>query len=1242
MKPKVFLKTLTLFVGLLLFSLFSYANVSAQDGPKPSSALCDENGFIKNTYCPCAEDTAMASICGIVSNANITKSEPKGSKLFNSNSREVYSVREPIGGVTVSIYENDKDVPTGKPFGNLEKKLGECTTTPNEGKYHCLMRRINPGNMVYVVFSCNGKLADMKIVPSVLDFVGLDADVDCNQGPYTYEPLPDVLTFAERDRFLGCSTAGDSVDPQVGYQEGELLTKMTDIGVKGGDIRFTEFDGWSANLFGGIDALGDAFEVSVGRKREGAYWEKDCLIRYGGDYGPGGYLPEGGGESVDDRNGGLEREYAPRVGGIFQFAFNDVEEKCNYDPDGDGDGAMEDDDEKTAPFRYDIPTLSVEEEQQRAFQTRMQMQREYQDPRAFAQYNHLMLSDCIGEVFLRYYESDDYDTPISCDAIANCTESVNDPYRNTHTTNGLGSRLGTVTDFEEILSGKERDPEDIVCYSDKHGEVKASQIQPPFPDDSCTPGTAGCKYKLSREYNVWQFAIAASNSIKKPRTSETINDSPSRNAARGEPWYASGTEAKQPDLSGHNLLYSDDSVAKNNSGLTSTRIASTQVSEAGGVLANRFVSRVDAIDGIYDYTSERTVWDAGGDIKTICSLSNVNGKLPEIDKENEETFLNDNAFIGNEEDHQTSLTAGHSYHLTEWVLEREAILAEGQLLTNFGMLARDYFDTMHRFAAGEAELLPFTGSISSLWSSIVGRRIANVQKSFAHRTNDLNAPQPAVYETQYEISEENFEELFPAYGEDGYPGDAGGAYPWNDLNEGDYCDVHPGPGMKPKGMRTCKGTCEIVQQKRFCRPFNVAEDGSCTRSSTETIKTPCSATQYESCLTNQLDTGGIDPPKARDLRDGGDVSFGREEIWCNLARAGPMATPGDIKKHDHTARVTQEVFNGGTQLVADMISEGVNYTVRSLTSAIEPQTESHKASFVDYATTNDFPSEGLAAFTGGGFGATHRETAGTNAKGFGTGATVDLLKVVSHPENQGTLVEPFDIPIEFCPTTVKEVNGEENWCWAIEPPTEIIDLDSLDGGPCTPKINSPSCPVAGMVGQKAANILGAAGVQAGNVPGSLLLAAAVSEGGWLLNGSRIRWDDYSIETEYNSGAYWGRFGKCNDGNAAAQGPFGILSYIGFNPGFPRGFEAAVEQGGFHPARVSPDDESIVIASKCNFLDSAYAAAKLLSSYGTAGTCGGGLTESTVRQVMAVYGQGTEGADPAAVDPLWVEVALKCQ
>ncbi|MFC1722033.1 hypothetical protein ACFL0C_00105, partial [Patescibacteria group bacterium] len=608
---------------LIALSVFSFSMLSKT--AYAQIAECDEDQeFIKSSWCPCPEDEAYASLCGLVNNARIVQESSV------SIHREVYATRQPVHGVTVTLYENDPEVPTGQPFGNYEKKLVACWTTEEEGKYFCPMRRINPGFMHYVVFSCGDEVVDIKIVPSSRSLTGVNSDVDCDVATYT--SLPDTLEYAERDSFLGCTTvdedellSGETVpSPNVGFEDLEILYTNTYVEEEGGDIRFSDFDGVSVV---GFTLMGE---------HPGAYNEKDCLVRYRDD---------------------VIKEFSPL--GLFGYAaeppYDATAVKCNLDEDMDGYGAMYDWDEYTTPFRYDIPNRD-EEYTHRVWETRKVVQREYQDPRGWLQYNHMMYGECVGNAFLRYRGDDDEELPLSCSILANCGESLGDPVRNIHTTESLGSRLGAYIDFIDIQLTEERDPQDIICR-DYTGEFKGvdedvyiSECKPPYDAVPCVPGEGGCPYLMdTNECYMPQFFIDA-RAMKKPKTDHAFGDSYGEQGARYEDYEWDEIESHLPHESGNYMNYECKDALKGNCASSAVRISSTQLSDVGGVLQNRFIGSINAIDEIYDYQPDITIWDVGGDVRSLCAINNINDLfIPDL--ATEAGVLPSNEFQGVENEH---------------------------------------------------------------------------------------------------------------------------------------------------------------------------------------------------------------------------------------------------------------------------------------------------------------------------------------------------------------------------------------------------------------------------------------------------------------------------------------------------------------------------------------------------------------------------------------------------------------
>jgi hypothetical protein len=407
-------------------------------------------------------------------------------------------------------------------------------------------------------------------------------------------------------------------------------------------------------------------------------------------------------------------------------------------------------------------------------------------------------------------------------------------------------------------------------------------------------------------------------------------------------------------------------------------------------------------------------------------------------------------------------------------------------------------------------------------------------------------------------------------------------------------------------------------------------------SSISRISVSCTERQRIECLVNQEDTfdppdSGIEPRDPDELDGPYDYdSKSTSRLWCDLSKAGPLKTFGDILK-DHGARITQKPFEDESQDDIDAVKDSSNYSARAWISPVEERTDKVKASFVDYATTNDFaPIKDDET--------THYGTAGTRSKGFGTGAVTDMLEVVSHPERHGELTEQFEYPVE--PDEICNFYDPDSWCYAVRPPGPI-DLDSLSGGRCNPDTLSDSCRlvvngsggprISGYVPAVAERILGAAGANSSSrVNGALLIAAMYGEGGWIGDGAtKLDWTDENVRSW--SEPWYARMPNCDDMQTAGQGPFGLLTTY---------FNNAVAAGGRHPSRIVNigGGEARVIVSKCNFIDAAYAAAELLSS-GTDYNCS--LTADQARRALAVY-RGGANADPASVPDALVDIAVNCQ
>ena len=1273
MMSKRILKVLLFFL-IIFITLYSYS----------TKAKAVE--YVKGSnWCPQPEDESLASICGTVKSANIDGMIHGSFK----NASPAYMTKLPIGGVTVSIYENVQGVPTGQPFGNLENKLVECVTSEIGGKYYCPVRRINPGNMVYVIFSCNGRVADIKIVPSSRNIVGLNSDVDCSNVELEYKSLPTTLTYADRDSFLGCASEVGKPNESITNEDKEIVYHSTQIGEEDGDIRFTPN---KKGLLG----------LELFYTHPGAYWSKDCVVKYNnGSAGDEFGVPFG--LSSDEKQGLLNHEFSP---GITQ-PYGSPYEKCNYNPDPDSDADVMDPwDLSTTPYRYDIPEKDVLSTY-RVWETRESVQRVLQDPRAYQQFNHLMFGDCLNNAYLRQYGEQEIDTPISCNELKNCT-AIGDPLRNIHTTHSFGSRLANPITWVMIaLGAAERDSSDVVCrdtegdYGEKGADIIVAEVPPDLMTVSCKPGSPGCQYKVDFALPPQFFLIA--EGVKKAMTSEAV-DSYGPQAARDKQFDGFETAATNPHLSGHYVNYECSGVGKNNCGMTSLRISSsdeiydgTTTGGSKGAMTDRFRGPVDVISNTYADDGDTIIYDAGGDIRGLCTISSVEDLLVigSADEIAGEVEVN-NFFTGDEVSHRSDLVAGTATYATPEAKERDSNLAKGETLDAY---ARDAFDSLQRFTSGGGTLTLKTLEDALkifvvLRATIKGREEGTV-KSFGHRVDEKewNEGTPATVNTKYCISEDDFigedasTSKFPPYKRNvnnGYPGSAPeGCYPWEDVLEKQYCNVYPGPDNSPEGkLRTCKVKCKLVSKKRTCLnsqcetiydSSGVAIGVSCTCLEEKVTKEIRSCNndkaKVEQCLTAQKDTTHINPVNPPNLEGPGfEDTFSAEVTQCDLFKAGPMTDAGDIGGEDgftHGARVVQQPFGLEKHYEVDSISASGNDTLNRWVNPVDSAkyTKFQKVAFNDLATTNEARENSIS-------GNVHRTTAGAITKGEGFGGTSRLTDLVSNPLTNLGLAEEFPICDEasnspHCwecnPLTV----SESEWCKGVPPPGEV-DLKSFEVGACTPKI-SGSCPlVAEVVGSLAEKIIGAAGEHAGGVPGSVILAAIVGEVDWLAKYDKVKdpetgkikyvdvdenmkWDNLSIAS-YSS-PWYARIPKCNDMMPDAQGPFGLLDST-FEGSVVGNEYAPFDDIGFHPDRLNSlgsiyttygSGDSAYrkpIVSKCNFIDAAYAAAPTLKSPAyDCSTDDLSRFEDEIRAELAGY-RGMDVSN-TTLDHL-VDIALNCQ
>lgn len=1191
--------------------------------------ICND-GFLKDSWCPCPDkngdgeaDPEYASVCGIIRSANI-----EGAPSTYDEDVTISTYGHPVSGVTVGIYECNENYPSCFPYGNIggsdpadRRKIGECVTSENEGKFHCYMKRVSPNSKAYIVITCGKGDPYIEEIPSTKSLVNLSYEVDC-QGEYNGEEQPSTIEIADRSKELSCTI--DEADPKVGVEADagvrEVTTFSANTGVEGGDIRFTSF--------GGMQFL-------MGY-HPGAYWDEDCKVMYDKNRAKG----------VSPGNL-LDAEWD-----IFGGKYDSVEQKCNPS----GEMAL------IAPFMYGIPESS-KMVTHRTFEGRFAVSREMQNPRAIQQYNSVTFSGCAEKVALRFRGEDYQEDPMSCDEILDCKSSLGGN-KNMYTTASWGAKGAQSYESQDMIDNEERDPTDIYCRDGNYGDVTFGQVQPIYPDDTCTPGEDGCKYVLSSDYLLPD--VLPKGGVTQDRGTSTINDTYST-PYRTDTWNLYDSEAQNPHKVGHTAIYADDSVHKVNSGVASLRIATDDINpdiDNHGVIANRYVNTVNAVDRDYSYSSDVYIKTIGKDLKTLCSLSSVNGVGDRtVTPDNEDSFLSHFSFVGLSDDIKNEVGGTYTY-ATPDAVKRDELLNKGGL----SAIAIDYFDTLQRIAIDDEgrfdesklkEEAGFFGEYGFL-NFIKNYGGENIRKSFAERINAdaWDYDKQSVVNTSYCISKENFKQYFPAYGEADYPGGAGSCYPWNDIDKGEYCNVHPGPSNPnipiDGNLRTCKVERCIKEWKEefVCTEYDCAygevdpitgifecyiEGDTCTNGYYDYTPVPCDEGDERNCLYRQLDN----------YTDTYEQSLNATKPYCDLWRAGTMAIDGDIMK-DHAARAVQEPLYPylKQQINMDPIADTANYMAQAFTPATEDSTYYQNAKVIDYNfTASQDPVED----------ATHRLTSGHLVKGLGSsGASYKLRKYISVTPYTTVFTDDFP-PFKWSDDC--ENPAKDSWCDPVPAP-EDIDLDEIDGGACKPHITG-SCPLLGHgVGVLAQNIVGAAGENAGGVPGSLLLAIIANEQEWLYsyrldtrpNGEEYKtflpnlmgWDDESIASY--SEPYSARIPNCETNTFTAAGPYGFTTYDTWNA-----FGSMVRMGGYHPSRganidaVGEDDEDFYkdlfkIVSQCNFIDASYAAAANFKNEGM--SCNTRLTEAQVRQALASWWGPMYS--PSAIRQDIVDIALHCQ
>jgi hypothetical protein len=483
----------------LIFLTGQTAKVSAERVEKTdpierlSTKLLEEN-------CPEPGDPNLFSVCG-----SVRQALPQPEVLLDGTT--VPNVTQlPVKGVSVYLYECDNTSRTCKRDGLLVHPFSS-TSTNEDGMFHLVGRKLennwlykyknqyeyndtpvdetdeevnitNQSKKRYLVFKCGDYFQGIHIIPSYTNLTNIVHEVNCpkeyimGEGEnFTY--VPPLIQFdfiggvklanqmgIEQDGYYPEQTA-EHIDNGSGIYEGVKTavqayyekyanekSQSVPIILEGGDPRFTKPEEGTPKFNALKKTLNLFFwsELSSVVPTEGAYWSKDCRIKYAGT----------GWEGLCVKDGESYEDYEKRL--------------------------YKDKDLVTAHLLPNIPP-SYSVLYYRPLEIRNEISAYYQDYDDIAKYMGMMFSNCVGEVYKRKWgqtpDPDKKPTYPDCEDLRKCNEALNpNGIINSLTTNGPAQAL--MDPYALKTLEYEMIPEIPVCMIEgEEKPVLLSQIQRP-------------------------------------------------------------------------------------------------------------------------------------------------------------------------------------------------------------------------------------------------------------------------------------------------------------------------------------------------------------------------------------------------------------------------------------------------------------------------------------------------------------------------------------------------------------------------------------------------------------------------------------------------------------------------------------------------------------------------------------------------------------------------------------------
>jgi len=959
---KIFKPVLAIFLILILADRTLKVSAERVEKSDPverlSTKLLEDN-------CPEPGDPNLISICGSVRQAT---AQP----MVLMDGTTIPDVSQvPVKGVSVYLYECDNTSRTCKRDGLLVHPFSS-TSTNEDGMFHLVARKLennwpykyknqykyqdtpvdetdeevnitNQSKKRYLVFKCGDYFQGIHIIPSYTNLTNIIHEVNC---PKEYLMMGDEFTYVppliqfdfiggvklanqmgiEPDGYYPEQTAehidtnGDDIYEGVrtavqAYYEkyANERNQSVPIILKGGDPRFTMPLEGSPKL----EALKETL-IPFGLKNlsdlvptQGAYWSKDCAIKYGDPWN-------------------------------------------NYCKPGDYQKELYTDEKfTTAHLLPNIPpTYSII--YYRPLEIRNEISAYYQDYDDIAKYLGLMFSNCVGDVYKRKWGStpnpDEKPTYPDCEDLKKCNMALN-PNGNTNSLTANGPAQALMDPYALKTLQEEMIPDIPVCMIEgEEKPVLLSQIQRPDQyfcekyDTATEKGMRLCDNgaywnnyyltNLGNNNNTLKWGLAAENeddsypwNVEKDGSNLNANSFKAKEEGKGVP-QAEGVAATagSGDRAGNNSMKAALTITASGTGASSVEALTNFIAQP----FEDEKTKKEISDGIPYYVSSRPA--AWGEF----SKTNKNEEAVITSGSADQNIL-DNYFFNNEMECEEcgnqhypgadlsgqikveggkeggSRTPTEGLYLTDPALRRLDYLHDPNLSQFLLYWKYDILDSAISISTGHSyidwtmtKVKGAPDNIGDIILSLInfikqyGRKEI---KTFADRNpesliNTERETNNEVIAFGFEVNESNFETLFKCPGYPWYEHPAGAwgnqkCYPWHSTNE---CSTYRGDCGG--ASRTCRVDictkalyvetyhCNGIEDKPYNHEFKEKEG----------TRTKCSEEVFKTCLYDGKANGHKARPIATCVgKPEGDYSEPIQiEDYCTVSEAGPNMCDGDI------------------------------------------------------------------------------------------------------------------------------------------------------------------------------------------------------------------------------------------------------------------------------------------------------------------------------------------------------------